>query len=210
MQYTNTVFLKQGAMNANTQKFLQQIKTASNFYAEQQENIDHEKAYEHLLSIFSAVFKSYKRDYEESIEYITETLRIHESKRVEIEKLSLKIRTTIKAYHMINPLKLDEAEIDCLNETVLDYNIDELRSHYQLLNKMFNPIKGALLSIGITSAMLKELEAKIADLDTALPIDIESIEAKREKFNMASKAIQLLERLEFDGVEAGKRELVKH
>ena len=188
-------------MNANTQKFLQHLKTTSSFYQENKEMVDPGRIYEPLLHLFSDVFNWYKIEFEQSIEYITETIHSQASSRDEIEHISLKIRSTIKAYHLVNPMRLDEQEIDCLSQSTKDCSMEALKTHFQLLNKMFNPIKGALLNIGISSAMLKDLELKINELDTALPFDLQAIEAQKDQFNMASKAIQLLERLELEAVK---------
>jgi hypothetical protein len=189
-------------MNTNTQKFLQQLKITSGLYQEHKEQIDHEKAYNQLLMVLSDVFNDYESEFTVSISYISESRKIQESKRIEIETLSAKIRATIKAYNLINPMDLEEYELDCLNQSVQDLSVVDLKNHFSILNSMFMPIKGSLLNIGISTAMLKELEAKIHDLDVALPFNMKEMESKIEKFKMASKAINLLEKLEFEYSES--------
>lgn len=187
-------------MNSNTQRFLQQLKLSVGFYQDQKELIDHEKAYHELLVFTSKVFKDYQSEFSQSIEYVSETRKIQESKRLEIENLSTKIRSTIKAYNLIHPMDLEDYELDCLNQSVLELSVEGLKSHYRILNTLFVPIKGALLNIGITTAMLKDLETKINDMDVALPFNLQDIESKIEKFKMASKAIHLLEQLDIEHV----------
>jgi hypothetical protein len=189
-------------MNTNTQKFLQQLKITSGLYQEHKEQIDHEKVYNQLLMVLSEVFNDYESEFTMSISYISESRKIQESKRIEIETLSAKIRATIKAYNLINPMDLEEYELDCLNQSVQDISVVDLKNHFSILNSMFMPIKGSLLNIGISTAMLKELEAKIHDLDVALPFNMKEMESKIEKFKMASKAINLLEKLEFEYSES--------
>jgi hypothetical protein len=152
--------------------------------------------------VLSEVFNDYESEFTMSISYISESRKIQESKRMQIETLSAKIRATIKAYNLINPMDLEEYELDCLNQSVQDLSVVDLKNHFSVLNSMFMPIKGSLLNIGISTAMLKELEAKIHDLDVALPFNMKGIESKMEKFKMASKAINLLGKLEFEYSES--------
>ena len=196
-------------MNTNTQKFLQQMKQSHALYKEQKTQIDHEKAYHVLLTFMSDVFRDYQMEFTHSIDYVSETRKVQELKRIEIEKVSDKIRTTIKAYNLINPMDLADYELECLKQSVLDLSVEELKVHFRILNALFIPIKGALLSIGISTAMLKELEAKINDLDIALPYNMQDIESKIEKFNMATKAIHLLQRLDIEYTKSSSSKLTK-
>lgn len=194
-------------MNSNTTRFLQQLKVSQSIYQEHREQIDHEKVYNQLLEFMTQSFNSYQSEFLKSIGYISETRKVQELKRHDIENLSAKIRSTIKAYNLIHPVDLEDYELECLNQAVLDLNIEELKNHFRILNSLFVPIKGALLNIGITTAMLKELETKINELDIALPFNINDIESKIEKFNMAAKAIHLLEQLDIEYIQSGTEEL---
>jgi hypothetical protein len=196
-------------MNPNTQRFLQQLKLSVGFYQDQKEQIDQEKAYHELLVFTSKVFKDYQSEFSQSIEYVSETRKVQELKRQEIENISAKIRSTIKAYILIHPMDLEDYELECLNQSVMELGVNELKSHYRILNALFVPIKGALLNIGVTTAMLKELETKINDIDIALPYNMQDIESKLEKFNMASKAIHLLLRLDIEFTKSSPEKLEK-
>jgi hypothetical protein len=197
-------------MNPNTQRFLQQLKLSVGFYQDQKEQIDQEKAYHELLLFTSKVFKDYQSEFSQSIEYVSETRKVQELKRQEIENISTKIRSTIKAYILIHPMDLEDYELECLNQSVMELGVNELKSHYRILNALFVPIKGALLNIGVTTAMLKELETKINDIDIALPYNMQDIESKLEKFDMASKAIHLLLRLDIEFTKSSPEKLEKN
>jgi hypothetical protein len=197
-------------MNPNTQRFLQQLKLSVGFYQDQKEQIDQEKAYHELLLFTSKVFKDYQSEFSQSIEYVSETRKVQELKRQEIESISAKIRSTIKAYILIHPMDLEDYELECLNQSVMELGVNELKSHYRILNALFVPIKGALLNIGVTTAMLKELETKINDIDIALPYNMQDIESKLEKFDMASKAIHLLLRLDIGFTKSSPEKLEKN
>ena len=194
-------------MNTNTLRLLQHLKVSQSIYFEHKEQLDHEKVYNQLLEFIAESFNKYQSEFLKSIDYISETRKAQELKRHEIENLSAKIRSTISAYILIHQENLDESELEVLNQTILDLSIDELKNHYKILNSLFVPIKGALLNIGITTAMLKDLETKINELDIALPFNIQEVESKIEKFNMAAKAIHLLEQLDIEYTQAGTEEL---
>ncbi len=180
-------------MNQETRNFILQVSQVQMIYESNRDSLDNVKCFGALLPLISEMLDMCHLEFESSIAYIKDYNSEKERKKLEVEKISKRIKDALHLYSTKFKKKIHEEEKEFLSEGILHCTDEELLLHVKKMKELVEPVQHFLVHFGISNALLKEYEHMIHDLIPAMPLNFEEIETHKKRYHSVRKSIREIE-----------------